>query len=115
MAENPFDNGYDKGTRAGQWGTARSWWNPNAGGWADRPMKGRVVVVGHGQYGVGATLAAAKRSFTTSYPVGRLSKGYDILTFDADTEFHGIDSSGRYLFAGNPPTVVTIAPRKVST
>ncbi len=112
---SPFDNGYDKHTRTGQWGTARSWWHPNATGWSDRPWKGGcVVVIGHGQWGVGKTVEEAKKSFRTSYPPGRLSDGYDILTFDADTEFHGVDAKGRYMFAGNPPAIVTAAPRKTS-
>ena len=57
-------------------------------------MAETFVVLGHNYWGKGDTLDKAKRQFQREG--GKLSKGYGILYFDADTTFHGIDGLGRY-------------------
>jgi hypothetical protein len=63
--------------------------------------KGQILIMGNRRWGVGATLAEAKRNWQAQG--GRLSDGYTIITFDADTEFHGVDQMGRYQYVGNEP------------
>lgn len=66
------------------------------------------VVYGQGSWGWGTGLVQAKDNFRRHG--GKLLRGYSILTFDADTEFHGIDQMGRYRYKGNPPTESDVAP-----
>lgn len=76
---------------------------------------GLTVVIGNGYYGSGKTLEEAKKRFR--YEGGKLAKGYDILTFDAQTEFHFVDQMGRvHYFTQNliggefhrPPMITTV-------
>ena len=59
------------------------------------------VVIGNGSWGSGDTLAEAKANFRRHH--GRLSDGYVALTFDADTEFVGVDQMGYVHWKGNAP------------
>lgn len=55
------------------------------------------VVYGQFYWGKGTTLPEAKKNFTAEG--GRLSAGYTVLTFDAETKFDGADAMGRYYFS----------------
>lgn len=68
-----------------------------------------VVVIGHHYWGKGETLPEAKANFRRFG--GRLSLGYRILEFDAETEFLGVDDMGYYRWKGNAPTEKDVAPR----
>lgn len=74
-----------------------------------------VLVMGWPYWGSGPTLEAAKNRFRTEG--GRLSNGYAVITFDAETEFLGITDMGYYSFKRrdgdlskepNPPTVENV-------
>lgn len=75
------------------------------------------VIFGQFYWGKGSTLAEAKKNFTDHG--GVLSNGYAILTFDAETEFEGVDNMGRYFYkrrdgkdeAANQPTEEIVQPR----
>lgn len=77
---------------------------------AEAPTNPSLFVIGgNGRWGKGTTLVAAKAAFR-AYG-GRLSDGYTILTFDADTEFRGVDDLGRTHWNGNHPHVRDVQPR----
>ncbi len=104
-----------------------AWYPEGSTGWLDarRPgPTGVVLVVGHKQaqvpwqrWGTGATLDAAKRNWQwrSGGQGGRLSDGYTVYTFDADTEFHGVDDMGRYSYRGNPPQVREVKSRVLAS
>jgi hypothetical protein len=71
--------------------------------------RGQTVVLGYWQWGAADTLPDAKRNFQAQH--GRVSDGYMILVFDADTEFLGVDDVGRYHYRGNAPTETLVKPR----
>jgi hypothetical protein len=70
---------------------------------------GRTIVIGYGYWGSGTDLKAAKAEFTRQG--GRLSDGYNILQFDPDTSFEGVDQMGSVYWLGNEPTETKVAPR----
>jgi hypothetical protein len=71
----------------------------------------KFVVYGNRRWGAGATLAEAKANFRAQG--GRLSDGYGVLTFDADSEFLGLDVFGRYDYVGTRPEETHVPARKV--
>jgi hypothetical protein len=74
---------------------------------------GLTVVMGQYYWGSGATLDEAKKRFRSMG--GRLSQGYGIYVFDADTEFLYVDQMGRITYYGNPPTETIVKARKPKT
>ncbi len=74
--------------------------------------KGQVLVAGNRRWGAGGSMGEAKRNWRDQG--GRPADGYTVVTFDADTEFHGVDQMGNYLYAGNEPIVKHVEPRKVA-
>ncbi len=71
--------------------------------------KGLTLIMGGNRWGAGADLAAAKKEWQRQG--GVLSRGYTVLTFDADTEFHGVDQMGRLHYRGNGPAERQVKPR----
>lgn len=77
-----------------------------------------IVVIGMYYWGKGETLAEAKANFRKQG--GVLSNGYTIYTFDAETEFIGVDDMARFHYKRtdgkderpNPPTEQIIQPKK---
>jgi hypothetical protein len=76
------------------------------------PTGETVVIIGGGYWAKGTDLPDAKKNFR-KYG-GSLSRGYGIVTFDAETEFHGVDDFGRYHWKGNKPTIREVKPRKTA-
>lgn len=81
----------------------------------NEPTGETFLVYAYPYWGKGATLAEAKRKFYEEG--GRLSRGYTILVFDADTVLEGVDLMGRYYYhkrnsdeAPNPPTETVVKP-----
>lgn len=68
-----------------------------------------IVVIGAHYWGKGEDLATAKRNFRQAG--GTLKQGYVILTFDAETEFLGINDMGYYSWRGNAPTEQRVEPK----
>lgn len=76
-----------------------------------------IVVIGQFYWGKGSTLVEAKKEFRKQG--GTLSKGYVILTFDAETKFGGVDDMGRYHYERmdgkderpNPPSQEIVDPK----
>ena len=71
--------------------------------------KGLVLIGGGNVWGVGKDLAAAKRQFNRNG--GRLLDGYEIVVFDQDTSFDGLDSEGGFYYTGNAPTITKVKER----
>jgi hypothetical protein len=67
------------------------------------------VVIGHHYWDKGSTIDEAKKVFRREG--GQLIKGYVILTFDAETQFFGVDSHGYYEYKGHAPTITKINAR----
>ncbi len=76
------------------------------------PRKGLTIVIGQWIWASGETLAEAKREWQRRG--GTLSRGYEVMAFDAETEFHGVDQMGSVHYRGNAPvhTVVKARARK---
>lgn len=70
--------------------------------------KGQTVVIGPWAWGSGDTLAEAKKKFQAQG--ARLSDGYTVLVFDADTMWLGINDMGTYFYKGNAPASTTKEP-----
>lgn len=76
-----------------------------------------IVIIGQFYWGKGSTLDEAKKEFRKQG--GSLSRGYVILTFDAETEFGGVDDMGRYHYTRrdgkdeqpNAPTQKVVDPK----
>lgn len=68
----------------------------------------KYVVIGQNCWGADNDLSKAKRKFKAQG--GRLTRGYTILEFDAQSEFTGIDGMGYVLYRGNEPHAVNIKP-----
>lgn len=79
------------------------------------PTYGQTLVMGGsrsgygGVWGYGSDLDAAKKAFRSNG--GALGRGYTVLTFDAETDFVGVDPMGRYSYRGNAPTKTEVAAR----
>lgn len=71
---------------------------------------GQFLIMGGNRWGAGDTVEVAKKNFRIQG--GKLTGGYALITFDAQTEFHGVDQFGRYHFKGNSPTVTEVKGRK---
>lgn len=68
--------------------------------------KPTTVIIGVNYWGKGDDLAEAKKNFRRAG--GTLSKGYMILTFDAESTFEGVDGMGRYTWLGNAPETTIV-------
>lgn len=68
-----------------------------------------IVIMGGHYWGSGDSLAEAKTNYRRQG--GRLGDRHIVLTFDASTEFLGVDRMGRYSWNGNEPTLVEVAGR----
>lgn len=77
---------------------------------ASTPRTGQTLVAGGHRWGVGDTLTEAKANFRRQG--GRLCDGYEVVVFDADTRFHGVDQAGRFHYRGNAPTRTEVKARK---
>ena len=75
-----------------------------------RDRLGWTVVIGQMRWGAGPSIDVAKANFRDRG--GKLSNGYTVATFDATTEFKGVDEAGRVLYIGNAPEQKEVAPRK---
>jgi hypothetical protein len=73
---------------------------------------GQTLVMGSsrsgysGTFGYGDDLAAAKKAFTKAG--GSLTKPYDVIVFDAETDFIGVTPMGGYRWLGNAPTTTRV-------
>jgi hypothetical protein len=63
---------------------------------------GVTLIIGAGYWGKGGDVDEAKREFRRAG--GRLSDGYSVVTFPADTLFLGVDGMGSYHWLGEQPT-----------
>lgn len=84
----------------------------------DTPTAETFVVIGQQYWGKGATVPEAKKNFREQG--GRLTGGYVLLTFDAETEFIGVDAVGYLHYKRrddktelpNPPKQKEVKPRR---
>ncbi len=71
----------------------------------------RIVILGFQYWGSGETLAQAKSNFRNSG--GKLSDGYFIYTFDADSEFLHVDMMGGINYKGNAPDKIMVTGKRL--
>lgn len=78
------------------------------------PTYGQTLVMGvsrsgyGGVFGYGDDLDKAKAAFRKNG--GALGRGYEVIVFDAETDFIGVTPMGMYRWLGNQPTTTSVAP-----
>lgn len=65
-----------------------------------------------GAWGYGDDLDTAKKNFRKNG--GLLSRGYEVIVFDAETDFIGVTPMGMYRWLGNQPEVTAVAATRKS-
>ena len=67
------------------------------------------LVIGQSYWGAGENLVRAKKYFTVNG--GDIAAGgYEIIEFDDETEFKGVDEMGRFHYVGNSPKRTEVPP-----